>query len=73
MIPNLHNKIILIDEIEAKFNFKSIENLVQHSDCYFILITRRKLGSLSYSIKSIYKMETEQIAEKYITSLREVF
>jgi hypothetical protein len=58
-VNNIQNTIVLIDELDVKFKFKSIENIVQKKDCYFIIITRRSLASLSYSVEEIYTLNTK--------------
>jgi hypothetical protein len=64
----IDNCIILIDERMALL--KSIEDIINHSNSYFILISRSKLKTLSSSSKDIFELETNYSGNnKFITRM----
>lgn len=53
------NCIIVIDEGDLIFSLDGKEKLFKGSNCYFIIITREKLGYLPYSFTSVYEFNGE--------------
>ncbi len=70
-LRNTSGYIIVIDESfeqlgESSFSH-DFEKLLMNSDNYFIIITRKKLSGIPYSVKEIYKLSTR---EKYLNNCR---
>lgn len=57
MIENTHNSIIFIDEGNDFIVTKEFAEVVQKSDCYFVIVTRENLYQLPYSVNSILKFQ----------------
>lgn len=55
-VPSLHNEILIFDEDKTYIKTKEFADLVKHSDCYVVLITRDPLGCIPYSIKEVKKL-----------------
>lgn len=53
-----HNSIVFIDEGYPFINSEAFAGLIRGSDNYFVLITRRDLVNLPYSIDEIYGIRT---------------
>ena len=61
------NSIIIIDEGFDEFGSSAFIEMLQKSDNYFILITRRKLSSIPYSMYEIYQLSSENRLGKQVT------
>lgn len=65
--------IFIADEDVPYLNTKRFAKFVKRSGKYFLLITRTPLRELPYSIKSIYRLNTELCGDKFVTSNKELF
>lgn len=61
LINSYKGSLILIDEENDNvISSTSFANLVKHSDNYYVIVTRRDLPTIPYSVKSIYFMESKR-------------
>lgn len=58
VLRSIQNSIVFIDEDYSFIYSQEFAGLVQKSSCYFVLITRRSLPNLPYSIREIYGIRT---------------
>lgn len=58
VIHSIQNSIVFIDEDYTFIFSKDFASAVRDSSCYFVLITRRSLPNLPYSISEIYGIRT---------------
>lgn len=58
ILPSYHSSIIFIDEDYSFISSKDFAGLIQGTDNYYVLITRRDLVNLPYSIDEIYGIRT---------------
>ena len=58
ILEEISHSIIFIDEGQPFIFSTDFAEVVQHSDNYFVLITRRPLRNLPYSTKEIYAIRT---------------
>jgi hypothetical protein len=61
---NISNTIYVIDESFEGFEDDEFESILNRSDNYFIIITRRSMSGLPYSVKSIYTLTGEKKYDK---------
>lgn len=54
------NSIIIIDETSLAIHSKEFDAYVNGNNNYYILITRNPLTNLSYSVKSVFKLDSEK-------------
>lgn len=54
VLPTLHDQILFIDEENTFIKTQEFADAVQHSDCWFVLVTRENLPNLPYSVNEIY-------------------
>jgi hypothetical protein len=70
---SVSNNIYVIDEFFKDFDAKDFCDILRKSDNYFILITRKKMEELPYSIKSIYQLtenkKYDNLNSKYVTNI----
>lgn len=57
--------IVVVDEGDTILRSSAIASIFKESECYFIIITRQKLGYLPYSLHEIYEFESRTIQPKY--------
>lgn len=57
ILEQVKNNVIIIDEGVEDFDSNEFIKLLQESDNYFIIITRKKLSHLPISINEIYRIE----------------
>ena len=57
-LEDISHSIVFIDEGQPFIFSKDFADVVQHSDNYYVLITRRPLRNLPYSTKEIYGIRT---------------
>ncbi len=60
ILENTSKSIIIIDEGTEKFGSKKFIEMLQKSDNYFIIITRKKLGNIPFSVNEIFEIETSK-------------
>lgn len=58
MLTDCHGSIIFIDENYSFIASREFADTIQHTDNYYVLITRRDLVCLPYSINEIYGIRT---------------
>lgn len=57
--------IVVIDESDLILKHQDVAGILKRSVCYFIIITRQKLGYLPYSMYEIYELENKTIKTSY--------
>lgn len=58
ILSNTNGHIIFIDEENSFINTEDFAKEVEHSDNYFVLITRENLYNLPYSVEEIYGLKS---------------
>lgn len=58
------NTIYLVDESFDAIGTTEFTNIMKNSDNYFVLISRRKLSNIPYSINEIYTLESKRLEKK---------
>lgn len=53
-ISGLHDTILFLDEDCTFMKTKEFATIVKNSDCYFVLVTRKAIETLPYSVEEIY-------------------
>ena len=66
------NTIYLVDESFDNIGTKEFASIMKHSDNYFVLITRRSLKNVPYSINEIYTLKSEKL-ESNSDKIKNVF
>lgn len=56
LIQNTHNSILFFDEDCEFVGTHDFARIVKKSDCYFVIVTRKKLSNLPYSINEVYEL-----------------
>lgn len=64
-LNTLKQNIIFIDETAAFIRTQKFAKCVQHSDNYFVIVTRDDLAELPYSIDEIYGLKNVSDSSKY--------
>lgn len=60
--------ILVIDEGDVILREENIATLFKESDNYFIIVSREKMGYLSYSDKDIYEIKSDRVQNKFYES-----
>lgn len=69
-INNTHNKILIVDEDCKMVRTKEFAEIINNSDNYYIIISRDgNLKWLTYSVDSIYELQTDNKDGKFLTKL----
>ena len=55
-LPRYSNTILFFDEKCDCIMTKEFSKIVENSNCYFVLVTRRSIGTLPYSIQSVFRI-----------------
>lgn len=56
LIRNYHNSILFFDEDCEFVSTHKFASVVKDSDCYFVIVTRKKLSNLPYSVNEVYEI-----------------
>lgn len=67
-LESYENSIIVIDEGDIILKMRNAADLFMNSNCYFIIITRQKLGYLPYSLLEIYEMVGRMVSSSFTES-----
>lgn len=62
-LKDVKGALVIADEQYATFKSDSFSNIVKKSDNYYLLICRDDLPNIPYSVKSIYRFESNLVRE----------
>lgn len=66
LLSNTQNTIYFVDESFEDIGTNKFANVMKQSDNYFVLISRRKLASIPYSVDEIYTLKSEKLERRTI-------
>lgn len=75
-LQSLHKCLVFIDETDSCLRDNTFESTIKHTDNYYVIVTRKPLGGLPYSIKEVYEMRKSKkysTAEKVYNELHELY
>ena len=61
LLLNSHNTIYFVDESFDDIATNKFASVMKNSDNYFVLISRRKLSNIPFSVEEIYTLEKEKL------------